>query len=42
MAKARRLACNMKTMFAMIEKKQKGKESMAGMEMGDGGMRGSM
>jgi hypothetical protein len=24
----------MKTMFAMIEKKQKGKESMAGMEMG--------
>jgi hypothetical protein len=43
MAKARKLACNMKTMFAMIEKKQKGKESMAAMEMGNGEMRmGSM
>lgn len=39
MAQARKLACNMKTMFAMIENKQnkeKAKQTMAGMLMPDG------
>jgi hypothetical protein len=34
-AAAKKLACNMKTMFAMIESAQKGKE-MADMVMADG------
>ncbi len=36
MAAARKLACNMKTMFAMIENKQKAKHAMGDMAMGDG------
>ena len=39
MAEARKLACNMKTMFAMIEKKQdkrQAKQAMADMKMPDG------
>jgi hypothetical protein len=36
MAAARKLACNMKTMFAMIENKQKAKQTMAGMVTADG------
>jgi hypothetical protein len=36
MAAARKLACNMKTMFAMIESKEKGKQNMADMKMPDG------
>jgi hypothetical protein len=35
-AAAKRLACNMKTMFAMIENKQKAKQTMADMAMEDG------
>jgi hypothetical protein len=38
MAAAKKLACNMKTMFAMIESKQEGKRKAAGMVMPDGTM----